>query len=177
MATTEQFALPRERSNSFEKFRPSDARPAEPRFDDFQEENYHIRDDDEDNDKRYDMDEHYEDEDDEPVDPSVKEDMKKLEDTFTGISKRFRLINRIGEGTYAIDHFTLPALTSLFQVHFRPCTKQRIYCTINTRTIGTPTTSWMRKIGESPKNAALATMSRKTYQAMASQKRNHDMSR
>jgi cell division control protein 7 len=45
------------------------------------------------------MDEHYEDEDDEPVDPSVKEDMKKLEDTFTGISKRFRLINRIGEGT------------------------------------------------------------------------------
>lgn len=112
MATTEQFALPRERSNSFEKFRPFDVRPAEPRYDDFQEENHHIRDDDDNNDdKRYDMDEHYEDEDDEPVDPSVKEDMKKLEDTFTGISKRFRLINRIGEGTLPITHFTLPALT------------------------------------------------------------------
>ena len=33
------------------------------------------------------------------VDESVAEDMQKLEDTFRGISKRFRLINRIGEGT------------------------------------------------------------------------------
>lgn len=34
----------------------------------------------------------------EEVDESVKEDMRKLEETFTGISERYRLINRIGEG-------------------------------------------------------------------------------
>ena len=33
------------------------------------------------------------------VQESVAEDMLKLEATFKGISKRFRLINRIGEGT------------------------------------------------------------------------------
>lgn len=35
----------------------------------------------------------------EEVDESVREDMVKLEDTFPGISDRFRLVNRIGEGT------------------------------------------------------------------------------
>ncbi|KAH8688875.1 putative cell cycle protein kinase [Talaromyces proteolyticus] len=39
--------------------------------------------------------------DEEKVDESVKEDMQKLEDTFPGISERFRLINRIGEGTFS----------------------------------------------------------------------------
>ncbi|PLB39379.1 serine/threonine protein kinase CDC7 [Aspergillus candidus] len=39
--------------------------------------------------------------DDEDVDDSVKEDMKKLEDTFPGISDQFRLVNRIGEGTFS----------------------------------------------------------------------------
>lgn len=34
------------------------------------------------------------------VDESVKDDMKKLEDSFQGISDRFRLVNRIGEGTF-----------------------------------------------------------------------------
>lgn len=34
----------------------------------------------------------------ENIDESVKEDMQKLEDTFPGVSERFRLINRIGEG-------------------------------------------------------------------------------
>lgn len=38
-------------------------------------------------------------EDDEDIEDSVKEDMKKLEDSFPGISDRFRLVNRIGEGT------------------------------------------------------------------------------
>lgn len=37
-------------------------------------------------------------EEDETVDESVREDMNKLESTFKGISKRYRLINRIGEG-------------------------------------------------------------------------------
>jgi cell division control protein 7 len=34
----------------------------------------------------------------EEVDEIVKEDMKRLEDTFPGISSQFRLVNRIGEG-------------------------------------------------------------------------------
>jgi cell division control protein 7 len=37
-------------------------------------------------------------EEEEEVDETVREDMSKLEDTFPGISERFRLINRIGEG-------------------------------------------------------------------------------
>ncbi|KAL1962795.1 hypothetical protein VTN77DRAFT_9164 [Rasamsonia byssochlamydoides] len=37
----------------------------------------------------------------EEVDESVKEDMRKLEETFPGISEQFRLINRIGEGTFS----------------------------------------------------------------------------
>lgn len=41
--------------------------------------------------------------DNESVDSSVKEDMKRLEDTFTGISRRFRLINRIGEGRLSLQ--------------------------------------------------------------------------
>lgn len=36
----------------------------------------------------------------EEVDESVREDMNKLEDTFPGISDRFRLVNRIGEGSH-----------------------------------------------------------------------------
>ncbi|EAW09152.1 serine/threonine protein kinase CDC7 [Aspergillus clavatus NRRL 1] len=44
----------------------------------------------------------YEDEDEEEdVEDSVREDMKRLEDTFPGISDRFRLVNRIGEGTFS----------------------------------------------------------------------------
>ncbi|CAG7927851.1 unnamed protein product [Penicillium olsonii] len=39
--------------------------------------------------------------DEEEVDESVREDMVKLEDTFPGISDRFRLVNRIGEGTFS----------------------------------------------------------------------------
>ncbi|KAJ5772060.1 hypothetical protein N7520_002589 [Penicillium odoratum] len=40
-------------------------------------------------------------EEEEEVDESVREDMTKLEDTFPGISDRFRLVNRIGEGTFS----------------------------------------------------------------------------
>lgn len=34
----------------------------------------------------------------EVVDESVAEDMDRFEETFKGINKRYRLINRIGEG-------------------------------------------------------------------------------
>jgi cell division control protein 7 len=36
--------------------------------------------------------------DEEEVEDSVQEDMARFEESFAGINKRFRLINRIGEG-------------------------------------------------------------------------------
>jgi cell division control protein 7 len=47
----------------------------------------------------------------EEVDDSVREDMKKLEDTFPGISYRFRLVNRIGEGMRLIQLLLLGMFT------------------------------------------------------------------
>ncbi|KAF2134380.1 cell cycle protein kinase-like protein [Dothidotthia symphoricarpi CBS 119687] len=38
---------------------------------------------------------------DEDVEESVADDMARFEETFVGINKRFRLINRIGEGTFS----------------------------------------------------------------------------
>jgi hypothetical protein len=40
----------------------------------------------------------YETESEDEVDESVVEDMRKLEESFRGISRKYRLINRIGEG-------------------------------------------------------------------------------
>lgn len=37
-------------------------------------------------------------EEEEEIDESVAEDMRKLEESFQGISQKYRLINRIGEG-------------------------------------------------------------------------------
>ncbi|RPB08558.1 kinase-like protein [Morchella conica CCBAS932] len=44
-----------------------------------------------------------EDEDDDPsqLDPAVAEEMDKFEATFKGFSRRFRLVNKIGEGTFS----------------------------------------------------------------------------
>lgn len=69
------------------------------------------------------------------VDDLVKEDMKKLDDSFRGISKRYRLVNRIGEGMPQL----LKAVLSLTVVQgpFLPYTKQRICYTMSTKTIGT----------------------------------------
>ena len=41
----------------------------------------------------------YSDDSDDVVDPKVQEDMNQFQETFKGIKDRFRLINRIGEGT------------------------------------------------------------------------------
>lgn len=38
------------------------------------------------------------DESDDEIDESVAEDMQKFEESFRGITRRYRLINRIGEG-------------------------------------------------------------------------------
>lgn len=40
---------------------------------------------------------------DEEIDDSVLEDMHKLEESFAGISQKYRLVNRIGEGMYSPD--------------------------------------------------------------------------
>ena len=55
-----------------------------------------VEDDEDDLEEEEQTDEYDEDEDD--VDESVAEDMKKLEESFKGISQKYRLINRIGEG-------------------------------------------------------------------------------
>lgn len=77
----------------------------------------------------------------EEVDESVREDMRKLENTFPGISDRFRLVNRIGEGLFDRDGFlrhgssnrlTFDSLKGLFQ----RCTRLRTYCTIITTMTG-----------------------------------------
>ena len=39
---------------------------------------------------------------DEELDESVIDDMRKLEESFAGISSRYRLVNRIGEGKLSI---------------------------------------------------------------------------
>ena len=44
---------------------------------------------------------------DDDVDESVAEDMRKLEESFKGISQKYRLINRIGEGKSASNTFQL----------------------------------------------------------------------
>lgn len=56
-------------------------------------------DDDEDDVVGADSYDEYEDEDEDDIDDSVVEDMRKLEESFKGISQKYRLINRIGEGT------------------------------------------------------------------------------
>lgn len=94
-------------------------------------------------------------EDDEDIEDSVKEDMKKLEDSFPGISDRFRLVNRIGEGTVSAPFLCASDLYikskrkkererdksswltfGNLQVHSRRCTKQKIFYTTTISTIG-----------------------------------------
>ncbi|KAI9738237.1 MAG: hypothetical protein M1834_008735 [Cirrosporium novae-zelandiae] len=69
----------------------------------YRTDNAHSRHYDEklDNTDEEDTSDYSEDELEEDVDPSVGEDMQKLEDTFRGFTKKYRLINRIGEGTFS----------------------------------------------------------------------------
>ena len=45
------------------------------------------------------------DESDDEIDESVAEDIRKFEDSFKGITRRYRIINRIGEGMETILDF------------------------------------------------------------------------
>jgi cell division control protein 7 len=51
------------------------------------------------------------DESDDTVDPAVAEDIARFQETFKGITERFRLINRIGEGNYKKMNFAVHSLT------------------------------------------------------------------
>jgi hypothetical protein len=78
----------------------------------------------------------------EEVDESVREDMNKLEDTFPGISDRFRLVNRIGEGTAGLFHYEEVFRTDWLTLastkgRSLPFTRRKIYSTITITTIGT----------------------------------------
>lgn len=60
---------------------------------------------------------------DDEVDESVIEDMRKLEESFKGISQKYRLINRIGEGEPHTNPLSPSFVCSLLQAHSPPCTK------------------------------------------------------
>jgi hypothetical protein len=102
------------------------------------------------------------------IDESVREDMQKLEETFTGISERYRLINRIGEGRCHSTCDKTP-LTRNRQEHFPLFTKRRIFCMIITKMTGMLTTTWTRISGKHlhPRSAALVTIQAFQYRVKA----------
>lgn len=73
--------------------------------------------------------------DDSELDESVAEDIARFEESFKGINKRYRLMNRIGEGT-SISRRTTP-ISDLGQEHFLQCTKPKICTTTATKMNGT----------------------------------------
>jgi len=74
---------------------------------------------------------------DEEVEDAVAEDIARFEDSFKGITKRYRLINRIGEGLCVACICLTYTLTVITQVLFPPCIRPKICCTILTKTNGT----------------------------------------
>jgi hypothetical protein len=81
-----------------------------------------------------------------PTDPLVIEELEKFQATFRGIEKRFRLINKIGEGALPITCLCDPCpcicsrgLIVPWQGHSARCTKQKISCTIGSTIAGTST--------------------------------------
>jgi hypothetical protein len=74
---------------------------------------------------------------DEEVEASVQEDITRFEQSFKNISQRFRLINRIGEGTHTSFRSILCTLLTLSQAPSQPCTKPKTSSTTSTRITGT----------------------------------------
>lgn len=80
---------------------------------------------------------------DEEVEDAVQEDMARFEETFVGINKRFRLINRIGEGMSQIIGLHIcrgqgPA-HNILQEPSQQYTRLRTWSITSTRTTGTST--------------------------------------
>jgi hypothetical protein len=79
----------------------------------------------------------------EPPDDLVAEDMRRLESSFVGISKRFRLINRIGEGQIRSPVLSRNAFYSrafVLQGRSQPFTRPKISFMITTSTTGSTMT-------------------------------------
>lgn len=75
---------------------------------------------------------------DEEIEDSVADDIARFEDSFTGINKRYRLINRIGEGeSVRLMQRGVLRLITFSQVHSRLYTRPRTWSTTNSRTDGT----------------------------------------
>lgn len=62
----------------------------------------------------------------EEVEESVAEDIARFESSFRDITKRYRLINRIGEGWSSLQDIRMLYLLIRLQGRFPPSTKQRI---------------------------------------------------
>lgn len=111
---------------------------------------------------------------DEEVEDSVQEDMARFEETFVGISKRFRLINRIGEGmsTSLACSMQGSGLDSRFpQEPSPPSTRLRISNTPSTTTIGTSTSARRLNLsqhtrGNPPESPATSQSRRSTLRAV-----------
>jgi hypothetical protein len=80
-----------------------------------------------------------EEEEEEEVEESVQEDMARFKETFKGIDKRYRLINRIGEGMSLPPYCWLSQIAYSLPVQepFPQYTRLKISTTTHTRTNGT----------------------------------------
>lgn len=54
---------------------------------------------------------------DEEIDESVADEMARFEESFVGINKRYRLINRIGEGIFPLGSMCLASLLTFVIRH------------------------------------------------------------
>lgn len=111
---------------------------------------------------------------DEEIEETVAEDILRFEQSFEGINKRYRLINRVGEGKlrslYLLMFWTDIDVSS--QAHSPLSTRLKIWNTTNTRTAGI----WMSKkeiygrlqfhIGEGPTAPAMLLSRRSTSPAV-----------
>ena len=78
------------------------------------------------------------DEGEERIEDCVAEDMQKFEDSFKGINKRYRLLNRIGEGQRGSPSLPRGLLTLLpVKALSQRCIRRRISSTTTTETTGT----------------------------------------
>lgn len=101
-----------------------------------------VEDDEDDLDEEEAFDDYEEEED--TIDDSVAEDMKKLEESFKGISQQYRLINRIGEGKLHQSLHILSSGINRVQEHSLQFTRPSNYFT--KRTSMTMRMTWSRML-------------------------------
>jgi hypothetical protein len=72
-----------------------------------------------------------------PTDPLVIEELEKFQTTFRGIEKRFRLINKIGEGLKLLLPLCGLCAANVIQGPSARCTKPKTCCTTGSTIAGT----------------------------------------